>query len=114
MRHYAIRRPVANTYLVRQRDRRLLRDLLSVLVAVVLVGGGLLAYTWVHVEILRTGYRTTALERQLGELQETERRVRLDIAELGHPAKIEARARRELGMAEPTIDQTVFYAELVR
>lgn len=113
MRHYAIRRSVANSYLVRQRDRRLMRELLAVLLAVILVGGGLLAYTWVHVEILRTGYRTTTLERELGELAETERRQRLEVSKLTHPARIEARARRELAMDQPTIDQTLFYRELV-
>lgn len=114
MRHYAIRRPVANTYLVRQRDRRLMRDLLAVLLAVALVGTALLAYTWVHIEILRAGYRTTELEHQLDSLREEERRLRLHASELRHPARIEERARHELGMAEPAIEQTLFYRELVR
>lgn len=113
MRHYAIRRPVANTYLVRQRDRRRLRDLLAVLVAVFLVGGGLLAYTWVHIEIMRTGYRTNDLERQLETLEEQERHRRLQASYLTHPARIESRSRRELGMTQPSIEQTLFFGELV-
>ena len=62
MRQYAIRRPVENTYLVRQRDRRRVRDLVGVLVVVCLAGCGLLAYTWMHVEILQSGYAATKLE----------------------------------------------------
>ena len=65
---YAVRRPVLNAYLVRERDRRLARELALVLLVVVLLGGGLLAYTWIHLEALRTGYRIDLAERQLREL----------------------------------------------
>ena len=113
MRQYAIRRPVANTYLVRQRDRRRMRDLLAVLVAVFLVGGGLLVYTWIHIEIMRTGYLINDLERQLETLEEQERHHRLEASYLTHPARLERRARRELGMVPPSIEQTLFHQELV-
>lgn len=114
MRQYAIRRPVENAYLVRQRDRRLARDLLSVLLAVSMVGGGLLAYTWIHIEILRTGYLVNELERELNHLLEEERRYQLEASYLTHPERIEKRAREELGMQVPSLDQTLFYEELVR
>ena len=39
---YAFTRPVANSYLVRERDRRLLRELVLVLLVVLCLGGGLL------------------------------------------------------------------------
>ena len=48
------RRPVVNTYLVRERDRRRLRELALVLLVVLCLGGGLLAYTWIHLEVTRT------------------------------------------------------------
>lgn len=111
---YAVRRPVENTYLVRQRDRRRLGELLTVFAAVVMLGGGLLAYTWMHIELLRTGYRIDNLEKELHQLVEQERRLRLEAAYQAHPARIERRAREELGMARPTLDQTLFYEELTR
>lgn len=113
MRQYAIRRPVENTYLVRQRDRRRVRDLLGVLLAVSLAGGGLLAYTWIHIEILRTGYLVTELEQSLENLLEEERRARLEASLLTRPEGIEARARKELGMASPRLEQTIFWREVV-
>jgi len=113
MRQYAIRRPVENTYLVRQRDRRRVRDLVSVLLAVSLAGGGLLAYTWIHIEILRTGYLVTELEQALEVLLEEERRYRLEASLLTRPEGIEARAREELGMVSPSLQQTVFWREIV-
>ena len=111
---YAIHRPVENEVLVRQRDRRLLRELLAVLAAVIALGGGLLAYTWVHLETLDTGYRVNAREKELHQLLETERRRRLEVSVLTHPQRIETRARQDLEMRPPTLEQTVFYQELAR
>jgi len=106
---YAIRRPVENSYLVRERDRRTLRELLVVVLVVLALGTGLLAYTWMHVEILRAGYRIDKLENRLGELLERERRLELEAAHREHPRHVERRAREELGMADPSLDQMLFY-----
>jgi cell division protein FtsL len=111
---YAFRRPVANTYLVRERDRRLARELALVLLVVVLLGGGLLAYTWIHLEALRTGYRIDLLERQLRELSQVERQLQLEASYLASPQRIEERAVRELGMQQPALEQVVFWDEMQR
>ncbi len=111
--HYAARRPVENAYLVRQRDQRRLQELLSVLLTVVALGAGLWTYTWMHTEILRTGYRVDNLDRQLHGLLEQERRLRLEAASRAHPARVEARASAELGMRAPQLAETLFFDELV-
>jgi hypothetical protein len=103
---------VENAYLVRQRDRRLLREFAGLLAAVLLLGGGLLSYTWMHIEILRTGYRVNSSEKALHRLLEKERRLRLDVSHLSHPEEIRRRAGQELGMASPTLEQTLFLAEI--
>jgi cell division protein FtsL len=109
---YAFRRPVANTYLVRERDRRRQRELAVVLLAVLCLGGGLLVYTWTHLEVLRAGYRIDALERQLADLNQTERQLRLEASYLASPSQIEQRATKELGMRPPELDQVIFWEEL--
>lgn len=109
---HAVHRPVENAYLERERDRRLLRELFIALAAVVALGGGLLAYTWMHIEILRTGYRIDNLEKEAHRLLERERHLRLEAAYRAHPERVEERARRELGMQAPTLEQTLFYQEL--
>jgi cell division protein FtsL len=109
---YAFSRPVANSYLVRERDRRRVRELALVLVVVLFLGGGLLAYTWVHLEVTRTGYRIDRLERELSERTREERQLRLDAAYLASPAQIERRAVRELGLQPPALEQVVFWEEL--
>lgn len=108
---YALRRPVVNTYLVRERDRRLARELAAVVLVVVLLGGGLLAYTWIHLEALRTGYRIDSLERQLRDLSRVERQLRLEAAYLAGPQRIEQHAVHELGMQQPQLEQMIFWEE---
>ena len=109
---YAFRRPVLNSYLVRERDRRLARELGLVLLVVVLLGGGMLAYTWIHLEALRTGYRIDLLDRQLSELAQIERQLQLEASYLASPQRIEERAVRELGMQQPALEQVVFWEEM--
>lgn len=108
---YALRRAVANSYLVRERDRRRLRELAVVLLAVLPLAAALLAYTWIRLEVLRTGYRIDEMERELEGRLKVERRLRLDAAELSRPQLIEERARRELGMSPPRLEQMVFVEE---
>ena len=109
---YAVRRPVENLYLVRERDRRRVRELVLVLLVVVCLGGGLLAYTWIHLEVTRTGYRIDKLERELSERTRQERQLRLNAAYLASPTQIERRAVRELGLQPPALEQVIFWEEL--
>jgi hypothetical protein len=109
---YAFTRPVANTYLVRERDRRRVRELALVLLVVLCLGGGLLAYTWIHLEVTRTGYRIDRLEHELSAQTREERQLRLDAAYLASPQVIEKRAVRELGLQPPALEQVVFWEEL--
>ena len=109
---YAFTRPVVNSYLVRERDRRRLRELVLVLLVVVCLGGGLLAYTWIHLEVTRTGYHIDQLEKDLNRLTREERQLRLEAAYLASPSQIQQRAVEELGMQAPSLEQVVFWEEL--
>ncbi len=109
---YAFTRPVVNTYLVRERDRRRVRELALVLLVVLCLGGGLLAYTWIHLEVTRTGYHIDELEKELTKLTREERERRLEAAYLASPSQIQQRAVEELGMQAPALEQVVFWEEL--
>jgi len=109
---YALRRPVANTYLVRERDRRRTRELGLVLLVVISLGGGLLSYIWIHLQVLSAGYRIDELEREHVELSRKERQLRLEAAYLASPSQVESRAVKELGMQSPALEQVVFWEEL--
>ncbi|HXT50362.1 MAG TPA: cell division protein FtsL [Thermoanaerobaculia bacterium] len=105
---YLLPRPPRNRYLVRQRDRRRMRELGRVAVAVLVVGVALLGYTWLHLELLGSGYRVDTLETKLHELERRERHLRLEEAYLSSPQRVEARASKELGMKPPELAQLLF------
>lgn len=105
---YSVHRTVANEYLVRERDRRRLRDLGLVLLVLAPVGLALSAFTWVHLQVLDSGYEIEALEQRLHELHRQESQLRLEASYLASPKVIERRAVEELGMRPPELDQLVF------
>lgn len=105
---YGIHQPVVNSYLVRERDRRRLRELALVVLAVMPLGGALLSYTWIHLEVLRIGYRIDQQERELHALGQDERLLRLEASHLTSPQRIAGLATKKLGMAPPRLEQMVF------
>lgn len=109
---YAYRRPVENAYLVRQRDRRRLRELVLLLAALLPLGIGLLTYTWVHNEVIETGYAIRDLERRLEERTRELEQLRVEAEFLGSPGQVEQRASEELGMERPQISHVLFWEEL--
>jgi hypothetical protein len=109
---YAVRKPVLNAYLVRQRDRRRLRELLQVLAVVLTLGGCLLGYVRLHIELLKAGYRVEELEGRLREAARRERFLMLDVKYLERPALVEKRATEELGMQLPDPERMIFEGEI--
>lgn len=107
-RSYAVVRPVFNAYLIRERDRRRRRELLWVVAVLLPVTLCALVYVWLHVEVLRVGYRVHDLEQRLGERVELERHLGLEAAYLESPKRIEQRAVSELGMSAPDAQQLLF------
>ena len=109
---YSVHRPVANEYLVRERDRRRLRDLAKVALVLAPVALALTAFTWIHLQVLDAGYRIDRLERSLHDLKRRESSLRLEAAYLSNPKLIERRAVDELDMRPPTVDQVLFAEEV--
>jgi len=108
-RAYAVGRPIVNAYLVRERDRRRLRELGWVLLTLMPVALCCVGYVWLRLEALKAGYRLDDLETSLKAQQREERRLDLWLASVRHPAVIEERAITELGMQLPEPEQlTVF------
>lgn len=97
---YVVRRPVDNRYLVRERDRRRLRELGWVLLAAVPVALMLIVYVWVNLELLRCGYRIHDLEVVLRDERRALSILELEEAYLTSAARLSARGA-ELGLAPP-------------
>ena len=98
---YAIRKDVRNNPIVREVDQRRQRELWSslgigaVLVLVVMFDA------WQHFEHIRHGYAIDQLQKSLAAEDEVRRHLRLEIATLRAPQRIERIAVGRLGMVPP-------------
>lgn len=108
---YAEGRPVENFYLVRERDRRRLHELVILVFGLLPVAASLLGYTWIHLEVRKSEYRIQQLEERLLDLRRVERRSSLETAYLSSPQRVEEAAAERLGMVEVSLDQMVFVEE---
>jgi cell division protein FtsL len=97
----------------RERDRRrlvaMVRTLVSAGVLVLLV----LGVVGVRLHQVRLSYRLDALRAMRAELEESRSRLRVEVDTLRSLARIEGKARAELGMAPPSGDQVRLAREFV-
>lgn len=110
-RTYAVRRPVLNAYLVRQRDRRRMYELALVVLVTLPLAAALIGYVWLHLELLQTGYEVHRLERRLEVAHQQERALGLRASFLTRQADLERRAVEELGMQMRSAEQMVVVVE---
>jgi cell division protein FtsL len=64
-------------------------------------------HVWSRVRVLELGVKVTEATRVLKDQQQENNRLRLEVASLKTPGRIEALAKGELGMALPTNQQVV-------
>ena len=74
---YAVRRPVENVYLVRERDRRRTRELFAFALAALPPMAVLFAAIWANLETVRLGYQLENVEKQCAPLTVDEQRLHL-------------------------------------
>ncbi len=104
---YAIKKDVRNNLIVREvddeRQRQVWRSLLigGVLVTVILFSA------WQHFELLQHGYRIQKMQQQRAVQVEINRHLRLEIATLRSPVRIEDIATRQLHLVAPTREQAI-------
>jgi len=84
------------------------RRLFSILLVVVAVVMILLAYVWSHISITRFQYEIAREMSRKDRLEETIKKLKVEVATLKTPQRIEEKARAELNMNYPTRDQVVF------
>jgi len=99
---YAQKKQIENTYIVRERDRRRSRELLGVLAVGVPLGLFLWLFTWQNLEVFRLGREATRLQEVKTDLEQTNKRLRLEVERLTALEQVEQKAER-LGLqpAEP-------------
>ena len=99
--------------LVRERDGRLLRQMGATLVVSACLVGPVLGIVGIKVNQIRLSYRLDQLRLVRSELREMNRQLRVEFATLRTPARIESKARAELGLRSPSRDQVRLAREYV-
>lgn len=76
---YAQKKPIENSHIVRERDRRRFRELLAVLALGIPIGLFLLLFTWQNLEVIRLGHEATRLQKRKQEIENTHKALQLEL-----------------------------------
>ncbi len=89
MRNYGIKYAI---------DGHMVSELVRTIVALVMVAGALLFYSWIRIQIVNTGYENQRLFSLETLLLKDQRKLILEEGTLSSPERIDKIARNELGM----------------
>ena len=89
---YAQKKPIENTHIVRERDRQRFRELFSVVVLGLFIGGFLIFFAWQNLSVIRLGHEASRLQQQKKDLENANKAMRLEIDRLTALAAVEQRA----------------------
>lgn len=89
---------------VNARRWDLFSHLMAVMVLLTLVS---IFHVWSRVKVIDLNLRLTDVNSQVKEVQQEQNRLKLEVASLKTPARIEALAKGDLEMALPTDQQVV-------
>jgi cell division protein FtsB len=95
---YTQKKPIENTHIVRERDRRRNRELLAVLSLGVPIGLFLLLFTWQNLEVIRLGREATRLQKQYKQIETEHKQLEAERDRLTSLETVEKTAA-ELGFA---------------
>lgn len=79
---YTQKKPIENTHIVRERDRRRNRELLAVLSLGVPIGLFLLLFTWQNLEVIRLGREATRLQKELKDTEAAHKALEAELDRL--------------------------------
>lgn len=98
---------IINNNVIREADDKSRRDYLVVTVLAGMFLFGLFTYAWQHYQWIQYGYRIEEAQKKKEQLSEAGRQLQLERASLRNPQRIDAIARRDLGMVFPAPGQLV-------
>jgi hypothetical protein len=102
---YTQKKPIDNTHIVRERDRRRNRELLAVLFLGVPIGAFLLLFTWQNLEVIRLGREATRLQKTLKDTEAAHKSLETELDRLTSFDTVEKQAA-QLGF-EPAPPKTI-------
>jgi cell division protein FtsL len=101
---YTLKR-IDNSRLVRPLEPSRLRECARVVALGACLAGGGLLYTWQHFQYIQLSYQLETLKSKRAETQGLNQKLRLEVAGLRDPMRIDVIARRQLGLTAPVPGQ---------
>ncbi len=98
---------IINNNVIREADSKSHRDYIMVTALAAMFLFGLFAYAWQHYQWIQYGYHIESAQKKKEQLAEMGRQLRLERALLRNPQRIDALARRDLGMVVPAPGQLI-------
>jgi cell division protein FtsL len=96
---------IDNSRLLRLAPATRLRDLWRRLAAGAALAGCLLFYAWQHFECIQIRYQVERLQSERAQAVELNQQLRLEVATLRSPMRVDAIARNQLGLTVPVPGQ---------
>lgn len=105
MTEFHTRKPIDNSRLVRPVSPHRMREMTRLLALGVLVAAVALFYAWQHFADIQLRYQLESLKSQHAQAVELNRELKLEVAGLRDPSRIDQIARRQLGLTVPVAGQ---------
>jgi cell division protein FtsL len=99
--------PIDNSQVVRERDPRSGRELVSLLAMVTALVAAIVLYAWPTLELRQAAQARARMEREKERLLEENRKLRLERSTLENLRRVEAIATRDLGLVTPPPENVV-------
>jgi cell division protein FtsL len=99
------RKRIDNSRLVRPLEPSRLRECARLVALGAFLAGGGLLYTWQHFQYIQLSYQLETLKSKRTETQGLNQKLRLEVAGLRDPMRIDVIARRQLGLTAPVLGQ---------
>jgi cell division protein FtsL len=105
MTEFHTRKTIDNSRLVRATAPHRVRELVRLVALGALVATGTLLYAWQHFACIQLSYQLESLKSEQSDAKELNQELKLEVAGLRSPSRIDEIARNQLGLTVPAAGQ---------
>ena len=98
-------KPIDNSRLVRAAAPNRVRELVRQVAMGALLAGVTMVYAWQHFECIQLRYQLESFKSELAQKSEINQELKLEVAGLRAPSRIDEIARNQLGLTVPLAGQ---------
>jgi len=98
---------IRNSRIKKNRFRMTRKQVFLIIFLLIIFMGSGIGYVWSNFERTQIGYDLSQLKKEELKLMEINRKLRLEIATLKAPQRLQAIAEKKLGLRQPTSEQII-------